>query len=716
MRPVLRRLPLVLVAFVLALLGAPRDARAFCGFYVGGADAKLTNGATQVVLVRDGSHTVLSMQNHYEGPPEGFAMVVPVPVVLAKDNVRTLPADVFDRIDKLTAPRLVEYWEQDPCGGIGLDGFGTGMGFGSGHGRLGGAHQGDDLGVKIEAQFAVGEYEIVILSAEDAAGLETWLKLGGYKIPDGAAALLRPYVLRGTKFFVAKVDPAKVKFEHGAAMLSPLRFDYESSTFELPVRLGLLNSGGVQDLVVHILAPQRYEVANYDNIAVPTNLDVPDSARDDFAATYAGIFDGALAAHPKAVVTEYAWSPGSCDPCPGPSLTGVDFATLGGDVAPSFHGAMGAGGTPSTREGAVTVSGALPAEVVQRIVHQNFGRFRLCYANALRKNPTLAGRATLAFTITPKGEVGPVTTQGSDLADAEALQCVARGMSNLSYPDAPKPTKVVYPVILSLGPPGATLSGQAAGWVLTRLHARYGKDALGEDLVFRPAPPITGGREVYGGGDDKKLEQGATSAGTNNFQARYAIRHPWTGAVSCASPRRGSWGGKPGGGETPALAARGVAFARGGAAAGLLATPATSAAATLLSDADVPADATPGPPAGPKSRGCAGCTLGGGGGEPWGIGAAVVMAAVALASRRARLAIPRGWFLRAPRRFPGEIAAPTRARPLRNAPRCSPCSPPTNGSSSRSPSASPSPAAVTQVRPGRASVRRRRRRTSSPTT
>jgi hypothetical protein len=86
------------------------DARAFCGFYVSGADAPLTNSATQVVLMREGTRTVLSMQNAYQGPPQDFAMVVPVPVVLQKDNVKTLPREVFDRVDRLTAPRLVEYW------------------------------------------------------------------------------------------------------------------------------------------------------------------------------------------------------------------------------------------------------------------------------------------------------------------------------------------------------------------------------------------------------------------------------------------------------------------------------------------------------------------------------------------------------------------------------------------------------------------------------
>src|SRR5689334_13624952 len=97
------------------LLATAGEASAFCGFYVGGAEAKLFNNATQVVLMRDGVRTVLSMANAYQGPPEGFAMVVPVPVVLREENVKTLPKAVFERVDQIGSPRLVEYWEQDPC-------------------------------------------------------------------------------------------------------------------------------------------------------------------------------------------------------------------------------------------------------------------------------------------------------------------------------------------------------------------------------------------------------------------------------------------------------------------------------------------------------------------------------------------------------------------------------------------------------------------------
>ena len=99
----------IIAAAIGGLLIAPAVAGAFCGFYVSGADAKLFNNATQVVMMRNGTRTVLSMQNNYQGPPENFAMVVPVPVVLQKDNVKTLPREIFDRVDTLAAPRWYRY-------------------------------------------------------------------------------------------------------------------------------------------------------------------------------------------------------------------------------------------------------------------------------------------------------------------------------------------------------------------------------------------------------------------------------------------------------------------------------------------------------------------------------------------------------------------------------------------------------------------------------
>jgi len=327
-----------LVLGALAITAGRADA--FCGFYVGGG-GKLVNDATQVVLMRDGTRTVLAMQNDYKGPLEDFAMVIPVPVVLHQADVKILHADVFERVEALGSPRLVEYWEEDPCppeNGIygGLLGNEVGemngsFGFGrSGFGPGGGGS------VRIDAKFDVGEYQIVILSATDSSGLEAWLRDQHYKIPDGAEPLLRPYVESGSKFFVAKVDAKKVHLVDGHAALSPIRFHYDSDEFSLPIRLGLASSAGKQDLIVNILSKaKRYEVANYKNVFIPTNFDVRPSVKTRFAEFYAALFDKTIEANPRAVVTEYAWTATRnyhCDPCAELDVTTADLLALGGDV------------------------------------------------------------------------------------------------------------------------------------------------------------------------------------------------------------------------------------------------------------------------------------------------------------------------------------------------------------------------------------------------
>jgi hypothetical protein len=467
----IRKVVMLRLVLSLVLVGST-SASAFCGFYVSGGGASLFNDATQVVLMREGTRTVLSMQNDYQGPLEDFAMVVPVPVILTKETVRTLKKTVFTKLDTLSAPRLVEYWEQDPCPKPVRDGIGYGYGMGAlsakGSGTGGFAFGSGGLGVRVEAQFDVGEYEVVILSAEDALGLETWLGQNKYRIPEGAAPLFRPYIQKGMKFFVAKVNAKKVTFEKGRATLSPLRFHYDAESFELPIRLGLINAKATQDLIVHVLARgQRYEVANAPNVTIPTNIDLVPSAKSEFGPFYASLFDKTQAKEKGAVVTEYSWDAMSCDPCPTPPLTESELTELGLDVidGPSAY-----------------VEPELEVKNLDKLSADQRSRLEGLLANAKRQLRAMTERR-----------------------------------------------------------------GRGSGFVVTRLHARYTKESLGEDLVFRVAPPIGGGREFMKGPEG--LERGAMPAPSNAFQARYAVRYPWAGKVACKNPMWGMWGGPPGKGD-----------------------------------------------------------------------------------------------------------------------------------------------------------------------
>ncbi len=327
------------------LLSAPA-AHAFCGFYVSSAGAELFNDATMVVLMREGTRTVLSMQNNYRGPPSDFALVIPVPVVLKKENVKTLPREVFARVDTLASPRLVEDYEPGECPPI--QPVPSSMPS-SVRMETGGMPR--DLGVKVEAKFDVAEYEIVILSAKDALGLDIWLKENKYKIPANAEPLLKPYVQNNWKFFVARVNAKKVTFVDGQAVLSPLRFFYDSEKFELPVRLGLVNSSGTQDLIVHIISKTRFELANRKNALVPTNLQLTEAAQPVFGGFYAELMDRTFKANEGAAITEFAWKGAlppptvmvggiygvTCDPCPPPSPVDDPLARyLGADALPGI--------------------------------------------------------------------------------------------------------------------------------------------------------------------------------------------------------------------------------------------------------------------------------------------------------------------------------------------------------------------------------------------
>ncbi|MFO0760890.1 MAG: DUF2330 domain-containing protein [Byssovorax sp.] len=556
---------------------APTAAPAFCGFYVNTGGEQLTNDATMVVLMREGQRTVLSMQNNYKGPPSDFAMVVPVPIVLQKENVRTLPREIFSRVDQMASPRLVEYWEQNPCPDEqpARERMEKSLAPPPMAAVPAAAAADRDLGVKVEAEFVVGEYEVVVLSARDSGGLDTWLHENGYKIPDGAEPVLRPYVAKGMKFFVAKVISAKVKFENGQAVLSPLRFHYDADDFSLPVRLGLLNSAGKQEIVVHVLARnKRYELANYPNVTIPTNLDVADEVRDRFGSFYAALFDATMEKHPGAVVTEYAWDAGSCDPCPGPNLGPSDMVTLGADALgtaePPPNLATDARLRPVVTLSDVSTTGAF-SEQGRRLVDRYLPSFVRCYTNELPRAASPKG--TLKISLDFQGPQKP-----QKYASAAKGSLPSSLVACAEYPFRQGGLGVRHDQVGSLGftvhfdleeaPPGQGWwrppPANTWGFTLTRLHTRYSKEALGQDLIFREAPAIMGGRETPG---RPEQDHDAKPAPSNNFQARYVIRHPWTGPITCSSPRRGMWGGPPPGVavNTSPKAASNIAYvSRGG--------------------------------------------------------------------------------------------------------------------------------------------------------
>ena len=313
-----------LAAFIILAGMISHEAAAFCGFYVSKADGTLKNKTSQVILVRDGNRNVITMYNDFKGNLKDFAMVVPVPVVLKEKDIKVVDEQIFNTLNEYSKPRLVEYYDQNPCNQYQLnklEGKVPGLSMSEVVVTGYGAQRKKDLGVKIEAKYLVGEYDILILSAKESSGLKTWLDENGYKIPAGADEVLEPYIKSNLKFFVVKVNEEEKKKLPGN-FLRPLQISFNSPKFMLPIRLGMANADGDQDMIVYAFTKKgRIETVNYRTFSLPTSKNVPLFVKNNFGNFYANLFQHQWEKEGKAIaMLEYAWdvSPKNfvkCDPC-----------------------------------------------------------------------------------------------------------------------------------------------------------------------------------------------------------------------------------------------------------------------------------------------------------------------------------------------------------------------------------------------------------------
>ena len=317
------------VIFLIGLFNWNAEASAFCGFYVGKADTKLFNKASEVVIARHDNKTVITMANDFKGDVKEFAMVVPVPTVLEKDQIHIGDPSVLKHLADYSAPRLVEYFDSNPCQMLYPESRALDMMAKSAEAPVK-RERDKALGVTVEAQYTVGEYDILILSAKESHGLETWLSENGYKIPHGASSVLNSYLKQNMKFFVAKVnlvEQSKLGFTH----LRPLQIAFESPKFMLPIRLGTVNADGAQELFIYVLAKQgRVETTNYRTVRLPEAQEIPLYVKDKFGDFYRDLFTQQVKRESERdVFLEYAWDMNWCDPCAANPLSAEELRSLG---------------------------------------------------------------------------------------------------------------------------------------------------------------------------------------------------------------------------------------------------------------------------------------------------------------------------------------------------------------------------------------------------
>jgi len=298
----------------------------FCGFYVAKAGAELFNQASQVVLVRQEDKTVLTMANDFKGDPKEFAIVIPVPTFIERQQIHIGDKKIIDHLDAYTAPRLVEYYDDNPCGPKMVFEAAPATEAASSADKV----QARTRGVTVEAEYTVGEYDIVVLSAQESQGLETWLTENGYQIPSGATDILGSYIKQKLRFFVAKVN-LEQHSKLGFSYLRPIQVAYNSIKFMLPIRLGTVNAQGPQDLLIYTLTQKgRVETTNYRTVKLPSNVDLPVYIKANFAEFYQALFAHQVEEHNmETVFLEYAWDMNWCDPCAADPLSTQELRDLG---------------------------------------------------------------------------------------------------------------------------------------------------------------------------------------------------------------------------------------------------------------------------------------------------------------------------------------------------------------------------------------------------
>ncbi len=322
----------------LVLSGSP--ARAFPGVFAGKTAAQLTSRATQVVVMKNGKHSVVTVMTDYEGPMMPFALVLPVPADVDAAQVKVLKRADIERLEELTAPRFHEFWEMDPCeAGETQQVWERNLKASAGSDFLGGGDMfkssekvPKEMKISVEPSFRDdAEYKLSVVKNN----VDTWLAKKGYKLPAGSAEKLKGHP---GAFIVAVVDPRQVELgPTGGAMLSPIRYATDADV-EIQSTFGLANADRPQELIIYVLDKEsRYEAANYENAFPPTNVRVDFAAKERMSDFYANLHDKILLKNGKAVLTEYAWSTADCgQPCPDAPLHLSEHLTLGGDVFESY--------------------------------------------------------------------------------------------------------------------------------------------------------------------------------------------------------------------------------------------------------------------------------------------------------------------------------------------------------------------------------------------
>jgi len=279
-----------------------------------GSEALSPANADQLLIVRAGVRTVVSIQSAYQGDLDKFVFIIPTPVpVKSEDLHRALR--LFDKLDRETSPYLVATPHKRECvSDIVFDGD---MGIVSMYSKemersCGGGGRTEYSVVSADTSGDISQdYDVNIWPAKQTEMLLPWLRHHRFPASTPMRAAIEANILRGMSFIVATVNMQQAKKE-GWSRPPPLQFAFDSEAFSLPFNLAALDSRRqLQDTLVYFLTLQgKVESKNYPTFAVAKGREVVTGVQGRFGEFYDCMMDGgARSSHGTEAAVEYFATP-----------------------------------------------------------------------------------------------------------------------------------------------------------------------------------------------------------------------------------------------------------------------------------------------------------------------------------------------------------------------------------------------------------------------
>lgn len=236
-----------------ALLGAvtallPAAALACGGFFC--SATPVDQSAERIVFVDEGDGTVSTyVEIMYQGAPEDFAWIVPVPAVPELD---VWDGGAFNGLDLATQPRF-----QGNFGCLQAEADGAGGDPNAPPGDR------DNDGVDVLAREQVGPFDTATITSRDPRALVEWLRTNGFRILPEMEPFVALYTAEQMKFVAMKLQPGQ-----GVDAIAPIKMTYASGGMVVPLRLTAVAAQLEMGVKVWILGDKRYGPTNVPEVVV----------------------------------------------------------------------------------------------------------------------------------------------------------------------------------------------------------------------------------------------------------------------------------------------------------------------------------------------------------------------------------------------------------------------------------------------------------------